>query len=122
MSASPTLAIAHVENSSPPSFVLTRLPDGKSAAPVAIRSPYEFRVESRPNSNLMIELRWYLERFLDYTFHPETDHADHVLDALKAWGTQAFNALFDRPRRSQLARQLRHPPNPQRRPAHPLLA
>ena len=44
----------------------------------------------------MRELRWYLEQFLDYPFHPETDHADHVLDALRAWGTQAFNALFDR--------------------------
>src|SRR6266436_3282463 len=96
MPASPTLAIAHVESSSPPSFVLTRLPDGKSAAPVTIRSPYEFPVESQPTSNLMIELRWYLERFLDYPFHPETDHAGHVLDALKSWGTQAFNVLFDR--------------------------
>ena len=44
----------------------------------------------------MRELRWYLEQFLDYPFHPETDHADRVLDALRAWGTQAFNALFDR--------------------------
>jgi hypothetical protein len=33
--------------------------------------------------------------FSDYPFHPETDHAEHVLDALRAWGTQAFNALFD---------------------------
>jgi len=53
-------------------------------------------VEGHPNSPLMRELRWYLEQFLDYPFHPETDHADHVLDALRAWGTQAFNALFDR--------------------------
>lgn len=44
----------------------------------------------------MRELRWYLEQFLDYPFHPETVHAEHVLDALKAWGTQAFNFLFDR--------------------------
>lgn len=45
----------------------------------------------------MRELRWYLEQFLDYPFHPETDHADHVLDALRAWGTEAFYLLFDRP-------------------------
>ena len=43
----------------------------------------------------MRELRWYLEQFLDYPFRPETDHAGHVLDALRAWGTQAFNV--DRP-------------------------
>jgi tetratricopeptide (TPR) repeat protein len=44
----------------------------------------------------MRELRWYLEQFLDYPFHPETDHADRVLDALRNWGSQAFNTLFDR--------------------------
>jgi tetratricopeptide (TPR) repeat protein len=92
----PILAVEHVERSSPTTFKLTRLEDGKSLPPVAIASPYEFQVEGRPNSNLVRELRWYLEQFLDYPFHPETDHADHVLDALRAWGSQAFNALFDR--------------------------
>ena len=92
----PALAIEHVDGSSPAAFKLTRLEDGKSLSSVAIGSPYEFPVEGRPNSLLMRELRWYLEQFLDYPFHPETDHADHVLEALRAWGTQAFNALFDR--------------------------
>jgi tetratricopeptide (TPR) repeat protein len=91
----PVLAIKHVEGSSPAAFKLTRVSDGKSLSPVAIGSPYEFPVEGRPNSPLMRELRWYLEEFLDYPFHPETDHAGHVLDALRAWGTQVFNALFD---------------------------
>jgi hypothetical protein len=90
------LALEHVQSSSPPAFKLTRLSDGKSLAPVALASPYETPVEGRPHSDLMRELRWYLEYFLDYPFHPETVHADHVLDALKAWGTGAFNALFDR--------------------------
>jgi tetratricopeptide (TPR) repeat protein len=93
---SAALAIEHVDKSTPAAFTLKRLPDGKSAAAVEIASPYEFPVEGQPNSNLMQELRWYLEKFLDYPFHPETDHAEHVLDALKGWGTQAFNALFDR--------------------------
>src|SRR5208283_929719 len=92
----PALVIENVEGSSPAAFKLTRLEDGKSLSPVAIGSPYEFPVEGRPKSPLMRELRWYLEQFLDYPFHPETDHADHVLDALRGWGTQAFNALFDR--------------------------
>src|ERR1039457_7504715 len=96
MSAPATLAIAHVETSSPPAFILTRLSDGKSAAPVTISSPYQFPVESQPNPNLMDQLRWYLEHFLDYPFDPEIGHAERVLDALQAWGTQAFNALFDR--------------------------
>ena len=52
------LAIEHVESSSPAAFKLTRS-DGKSVPPVPIRSPYEFPVEGRPNSNLMRELHWY---------------------------------------------------------------
>jgi hypothetical protein len=91
-----TLAIEHVDNSSPPAFTLTRYPNTKSAAPVPIASPYEFPVEGQSGANLMHELRWYLERFLDYPFDPELAHAGRVLDALQDWGTQAFNALFDR--------------------------
>ena len=42
----------------------------------------------------MRELQWYLETFLDYPFPPETDHAERVLQSLKQWGEQAFDALF----------------------------
>jgi len=79
----------------------------------------------------MEQLRWYLEHFLDYPFDPEIGHAEHVLDALKSWGTRAFKirsddphilswpweALFD-PQRSYLAherrieRRLNHLPDP----------
>jgi hypothetical protein len=90
------LAITHIANSLPPAFVLTRHPETKSAGAVPIPSPYEFPLEGQPNSNLMHELRWYLEHFLDYPFPPETTRAGRILDALKAWGTSAFNALFDR--------------------------
>ena len=96
MGSGSVLAIEHLEGPAPARFKVTRLPDGKSASPVAVASPYEFPVEGRPDSNLMGELRWYLEQFLDYPFPPETTHAEHVLDALKAWGTAAFNTLFDR--------------------------
>jgi len=89
------LAIVHIEGLNPSSFRLTRH-DHKSLPPVPIASPYEFPVEGRPASNLMIELRWYLEKFLDYPYHPETLRAGHALDALKAWGGAAFNSLFDR--------------------------
>ena len=54
-------------------------------------------MEGRPNSDLMRELRWYLEEFLDYPFPPETDRAERVLDALRRWGEQAFDALFGKP-------------------------
>ena len=95
MSNAGVLAIEHVGEAG---FVLKRLSasDVKSLDAVTVPSPYEFPVEGQPNSNLMLELRWYLEDFLDYPFHPETLKAEHVLDALRGWGTTAFNALFDR--------------------------
>ncbi len=93
MSNAAVLAIEHVGKSR---FALERRSDGKSLKPVSVPSPYEFPVVGQPNSNLMRELRWYLEEFLRYPFHPNTLKAEHVLDALRGWGTAAFNALFDR--------------------------
>jgi len=40
------------------------------------------------------ELRWYLERYLDYPFGPNEERAQRTIDALRAWGAEAFNALF----------------------------
>ena len=80
--AKPTLAIVHAEGSNPPAFHLTRS-DGKSLAPVKILTPYEFPVEGSPQFRLMRQLRWYLEHFLDYPYHPDTIAAEHVLDASK---------------------------------------
>jgi hypothetical protein len=42
----------------------------------------------------MAELQWYLEHFLEYPFPPETDHAERILAALRAWGETAFETLF----------------------------
>jgi len=43
----------------------------------------------------MEELQWYLEKFLDYPFSPETDHADRVQKALVDWGHESFKTLFE---------------------------
>jgi len=88
-----TLIIRHV-STEPDQFQVIRLKDGKSTPDVEIKPPETFPVEGRPNTNLSADLRWYLENFLDYPFHPDTDVADRVLDSLRAWGEQAFNALF----------------------------
>ncbi len=69
-------------------------PDGKSADPTPVPSPASFPVEGRPDTNLLRELRWYLEDFLTYPFSPETEHAERVLAALRAWGGTAFQSLF----------------------------
>jgi hypothetical protein len=88
------LIIRHVDASDPPQFQVVRLSDGKTIGPVPVPSPVGFPVVGRPHSDLMRELRWYLEGFLDYPFPPETEHAERIQDALKAWGQQAFEALF----------------------------
>ena len=89
-----TLVIRHLDGSSPPQFQVVRLPDGKTTEAVEVPSPFGSPMEGRPQSNLMAELRWYLERFLDYPFPPETDRAENIQDALRQWGTAAYKALF----------------------------
>jgi tetratricopeptide (TPR) repeat protein len=88
------IVIRHVSGSDPAQFQAVRLDDGKSVGPIAVPSPIGFPVEGMPNSHLMRELRWYLEVFLDHPFPPFTNRAERILAALRAWGTQAFNALF----------------------------
>jgi hypothetical protein len=47
-----------------------------------------------PHSELMKELRWYLEVFLDYPYSPFTERAERIQASLQRWGTEAFNSLF----------------------------
>jgi len=89
------LRVRHDPDSDPPQFEVEDPGSGRRTPKAAVPSPAGFPVEGRPASDLLAELRWYLETFLDYPFPPETDHATRVLAALRTWGTQAFNALFD---------------------------
>lgn len=96
MTAAATLLIQHLAQAGELLFQVVRLPDGKRVPkPVPIRSPALAKVENRPDSNLLSELEWYLERFLEYPFPPATERADRVQSALRLWGTDAFNALFN---------------------------
>jgi hypothetical protein len=70
-----------------------RLSDGTTRPAAEIPSPVTFPVEGRKNA-LLAELRWYLERFLEYPFSPETEHAERILASLRDWGEQTFRALF----------------------------
>ncbi len=89
-----TLKIRHV-SADPDRFEVMRLKDGKSTQAAEITAPDLLKVEGRPDSNLSADLRWYLEKFLDYPFHPDTDLAERVRECLVKWGRDAFNALFD---------------------------
>ena len=58
----------HVAKSEPAQFQVVRQSDGKSTYPTSVASPFGFPVEGRPDSNLIRELNWYLETFLEYPF------------------------------------------------------
>ena len=87
-----TLVVEHVCLPSD-AFIVHRAIHGASD-PVAVPSPYIYPVAGLPDSNLMAELQWYLERFLEFPFPPETGRADRVLNALQGWGLEAYEALF----------------------------
>jgi len=75
-------------------FQVQRLSDGKSADPVSLADPSTTSAPDRPQSGLSTELRWYLERFLEYPFPPETDRAERLQAVLNDWGQENFSALF----------------------------
>ncbi|MBU2550444.1 MAG: tetratricopeptide repeat protein [Proteobacteria bacterium] len=76
-------------------FMILRPRTGQTSEARPVVPPAGFPVPGRPDSDLLQELQWYLESFLDYPFPPQTDLADRVLGALRDWGRQAFTALFD---------------------------
>ena len=91
-----TLIVRHVGGGDGGLFQVSRVrgTDLKTTESVVVPSPIGFPVQGRANSELMRDLCWYLERFLDYPFPPQTDIAARVKAALKGWGEQAFTALF----------------------------
>jgi hypothetical protein len=88
-----TLTILHVTDSTPAAFQVIRASNEKDAYLALPPSPVGFPVEGRPGRDLMQELQWYLETFLNYPYPPETDHADRVLRSLKQWAEQVFKCL-----------------------------
>ena len=91
----PALIICHLTSEGREHrFQVQRLSDGKSADPVSLADPSTTPVPNRPQSGLSTELRWYLERFLEYPFPPETDRAERVQIVLNDWGQENFSALF----------------------------
>ncbi|HLK67371.1 MAG TPA: tetratricopeptide repeat protein [Bryobacteraceae bacterium] len=78
-------------------FQVIRPQPFQSSKAVKVPSPYTWSVEGRPGSILMPELQWYLEKFLDYPFPPDTSRAERIRTALKLWGESAFEALFTDP-------------------------
>ena len=87
-----TLIISHLGGQQ---FTVHRQEDGKRSSPVHLTAPDEVVVAGRPDSHLANDLRWYLERFLDYPFPPHTELADRIQSALVQWGQSTFQQLFN---------------------------
>ncbi len=83
--------IRHLPRSDPPRFEVVA---SGGEAICSVPPADTFSVEGRPTSHLAAELGWYLERFLDYPFPPETERAERMLLALRRWGETAFKSLF----------------------------
>ena len=91
-----SLIITHLPGGASPTFQVIRQRGNIKCAPaVEVTSPYNFAVKDRPDDNLMSQLAWYLEDFLEYPFSPRTEQAANVKESLESWGRQAFSALFE---------------------------
>ena len=75
-------------------FCVVRTADGKSTETVTLVSPSASIVPGRPNTSLQKDIRWYLEEFLKLPLEPDIEVADRIEDALKTWGVDCFNKLF----------------------------
>jgi tetratricopeptide (TPR) repeat protein len=85
------LILRHVPASDPAKF---QVEFGGVVAPAVEVMPPS-RVKVAGGVHLLTELTWYLEQFLDYPFPPETERAERLQRALKQWGQDAFQALFE---------------------------
>ncbi|CAN2050098.1 Tetratricopeptide repeat protein [Candidatus Magnetomoraceae bacterium gMMP-13] len=81
-----TITIHHLENTKD-QFTVSQ---NKKAVTLPICYDLYIKEIQKP---FMEGLRWYLEKFLDYPYEPETDRAEYVKAALKNWGQDVFSKL-----------------------------
>jgi tetratricopeptide (TPR) repeat protein len=86
--------VRQVPGTDPAAFLLVGQDGTTTPVPVVVPSPRGYPVPGAGNRDLLEELGWYLEQFLDYPFAPATERADAVQAALRNWGKDAFDALF----------------------------
>jgi tetratricopeptide (TPR) repeat protein len=88
------LIVRQVPGSEPAAFLLVGQDGTTTPAVAVVNCPRGYPVPGAGNRDLLEELGWYLEQFLEYPFPPATERADAVQGALKSWGREAFEALF----------------------------
>lgn len=81
--------IRHIEGLQ---FVVTYA-DGTVSAPVTLEAPTDVAVPEQPNSNLLADLRWYLEDLPNLSDADPSAAAGFIV-ALSAWARSTFDALF----------------------------
>ena len=89
------LVIRHDVEANVDQFVVQRAEGARSkAAPAVALSDPLSQVLGQTNLRLGAELTWYLESYLDYPYGPNQERAQRVTEALRSWGTHAFETLF----------------------------
>ena len=89
------LQIHHVEDQNgTPLFSVVRSDDMKRTPPVPLPSPASFPVGDCEGKRLLLELRWYLEDYLQAPYGAYPQSAQAVTEALQAWGEAVFDQLF----------------------------
>ena len=89
------LQICHVGNQDGiPLFSVVRSGDMKRTLPVPLPPPASFPVQGHGDKQLLPELRWYLEDYLQAPFGAYRQSAQAVAETLEAWGTAVFDRLF----------------------------
>ena len=81
-----TLIVQHVGDTEATFTVMRHDPAQTTPETATVTPPESFEAEGLEQTDLRRELRWYLERFLDYPFPPTTERADRVLGAARARG------------------------------------
>lgn len=62
--------------------------------PESLPDPAVYPVVGYPNLQLLEQLKWYLEDFLEYPIGPNKEKGEAIVSTLKAWGMEVFNRLF----------------------------
>jgi len=89
------VSISNVPELYPAQFIARNRDTEQSAPAAVVPSPYEWPAPGAGDGSLMDHLRWLLETYLDYPMPPNPERAALIEAALKAWGSAAFNALFN---------------------------
>ena len=86
------LVIQQTEYGAEPKFCVRN--EQTAAKAVSLPDPVSYPVAGYPDKRLLRELAWYLEQYLEFPAGADAKRAQAVVDTLRNWGGEVFDALF----------------------------